>query len=127
LAAVSTESVLDVHAFQRLKAVRFDSFQSMKAVAFCVMWQREGRTIAGVVASGWCGRRTAYNRLRSCRLAGFEPDLVRFPAGDDDGWLALDREWVRANEASNAEVDGLNVVRRLVRGLGKYKDPLDVD
>jgi len=50
----------------------------MRAVAFCFVWQREAKGVPGVVDSGHCGRRTAYNRLDECHLAGLEPELVGF-------------------------------------------------
>ena len=126
---VSTEPVPDVEAFWRLKAAGFDSFQSMRGVAFSAVWQREGGGIDAVVASGWCGRRTAYNRLKSCRMAGFEPQLVMFEMREIDGWLALERQWVREIEKEH-RFDDVGAVGRLfmrLAGTEKYQDSLEVD
>jgi hypothetical protein len=132
LPPVSTDEISDVQAFWRLKAVRLDSYQSMKAVAFSVVWQQSGNSIDGVVASAYCGRRTAFNRLKCCRLAGFEPDYVKYEIRDADAWLALEREWIRGMEDSyERQMENAGVVGRLFMRLAgtadPYRDPLEVD
>lgn len=104
----------------------------MKAVAFSVVWQQNGNSIDGVVQSGYCGRRTAFNRLRCCRMAGFEPDCVRYDIREADAWLALEREWIRGMEASHErQMENLGLVGRLFMKLvgpeEPYQDPLEVD
>ena len=91
---VSTDPLNDVAAFWRFKKIGLNSFRSMRAVAFCFVWQREGGSAAAVVASGHCGRRTAFNRLRECHLAGLEPELVEFQVNTGDHWLAMERHAV---------------------------------
>src|SRR5438876_4998738 len=81
---VATAPLDDGEAFWRLRSRRpltpahraHNSFQAFRVLAFCAVWQRTGGTIDRVVASGYCGRRTAFSRLVSCRNAGFEPELV---------------------------------------------------
>jgi len=78
-------------AFWRLKSrewVGLNSFQAIRTLAFCAVWQREGRTVGGVLASEYCGRRTVFNRLSECRRAGFDPGLLHFPRGGDR-WLDM--------------------------------------
>lgn len=131
LPPVSTQTITDTQAFWRLKALRYDSFQSMRAVAFCVAWQMNGNSIEGVVRSGLCGTRTAFNRLHCCRSAGFEPECVKFDVREADAWLAYEREWIREMERSQArQVDDLSLVGRLLMrmvGPDTYVDPLEVD
>jgi hypothetical protein len=104
----------------------------MRTVAFCAIWQRNGRSIVGVVEAGRYGRRTAYNRLRACRLAGFEPDLVRFTARSVDDWEAEDRHQIALTEQFYQE----DVARRhrlplpirvLAKKPERYRDFLEVD
>jgi hypothetical protein len=97
---VTTDPINDVPAFMRLKSIRLDSYQAIRTVGFCAVWQREGNGVAGVVASGHCGRSTAFNRLRSCRAAGFEPGLVRFKTHSADEWLAEVRHQVTSSMSS---------------------------
>jgi hypothetical protein len=131
---VSTASISDIEAFWRLKSrsLGLDSHQAMRTVAFCAVWQRNGGSIDGVVAAGRYGRRTAYNRLRACRLAGFEPDLVRFTASSQDDWEAEDRHQIAMTEDFYQE----DVARRqrlplpirvLTKKPERYQDFLEED
>jgi len=104
----------------------------MRTVAFCAIWQRHGGSIDGVVAAGRYGRRTAYNRLRACRLAGFEPDLVRFRVQSEDDWEAEDRHQIALTEQFYRE----DVARRerlplpirlLTKKPQRYRDSLEED
>jgi hypothetical protein len=101
---VATKPLTDIRAFWRLKSrsLGLDSHQAMRTVAFCAVWQRSGHSIDGVIAAGHCGRRTAYNRLRACREAGFEPDLVRFTVQSADDWEAEDRHQIASPRPSTA-------------------------
>jgi hypothetical protein len=131
---VATQPLTDIRAFWRLKArsVGLDSHQAMRTVAFCAVWQDSGHSIDGVVATGRYGRRTAYNRLRACREAGFEPDLVRFTVRSADDWKAEDRHQIALTEEFYRE----DVARRrrlplplrmLASKPRRYQDPLEVD
>jgi hypothetical protein len=105
--------------------------RSMRAVAFCFVWQREGRTVPRVVASGHCGRRTAFNRLDECHLAGLEPELVRFEVHSGDDWLAMEREAVRElEETYRVEVEGKPVrslLWRLVNQAPGWQQDIEED
>jgi hypothetical protein len=129
---VSTRPISDIQAFWRLKSLMYDSYQSMRTVAFCAIWQRNGRSIAGVVEAGRYGRRTAYNRLRACREAGFEPDLVRFTHQTEDDWEAEDRHQVALIETFYREDVARQrsrplLVRLLASKPRRYKDPMQED
>jgi hypothetical protein len=90
----------------------------MRALAFCFVWQREAGKVADIVASGHCGRRTIYNRLRECHAAGLEPELVHFTTHTGDEWLAMERQAVRElEEAYRVEVEGRPVRSLLLRLL----------
>jgi hypothetical protein len=66
----------------------------MRTLAFCSVWQKVGGAVNGVIASGYCGRRTVYSRLRECHEAGFEPDQVRFAYGGER-WEDLEGDQIR--------------------------------
>jgi hypothetical protein len=97
----------------------------MRALAFCFVWQREARGVAGVVSSGHCGRRTAYHRLDECHLAGLEPELVRFEIHSGEDWLTMERQAIRElEEAFKVEVLGKPVrslLWRLVNGTEMWQ------
>jgi hypothetical protein len=98
---VSRERIRDIDAFWRLKShslVGLNSFQAMRTVAFCAVWQREGGSVDGVVASGYCARRSAYYRLEECHAGAFEPGCVDFALDDGERWEELEREGVRGME-----------------------------
>jgi hypothetical protein len=120
-----------VDAFWRFKATGYNSFRSMRAVAFCFVWQREGSEVSRVVASGHCGRRTAYNRLGECHAAGLEPELVRFSVHSGEDWLAMERQAVRElEEAYRTEVLGKPVqslLWRLVNGTEMWQRDITED
>jgi hypothetical protein len=104
----------------------------MRTVAFCAVWQRSGHSIDGVVATGHYGRRTAYNRLRACREAGFEPDLVRFTVQSADDWEAEDRHQIALTETFYREDVArrrrLPLPLRMLAGKPRrYQDSLEVD
>jgi hypothetical protein len=131
---VATKPLTDIRAFWRLKSrsLGLDSHQAMRTVAFCAVWQRSGHSIDGVIAAGHCGRRTAYNRLRACREAGFEPDLVRFTVQSADDWEAEDRHQIALTETFYREDVArrrrLPLLLRLLAGKPRrYQDSLDVD
>jgi hypothetical protein len=93
----SEEAILDAQAFWRLKSralVGLNSFQAIRTLAFCSVWQKAGRAVAGVVASGYCGRGTVFNRLRECRAAGFDPGRVEFADGGER-WEDMEGDLLR--------------------------------
>ena len=100
---MSTAPIRDGDAFWRLHSRRavtpnhrfHNSFQAFRVLAFCAVWQRSGGTVEGVVASGYCGRRTAFSRLASCHGAGFEPELVTWGYRQGDEWEDLEANTVR--------------------------------
>ncbi len=100
---VRTEPLSDVDAFWRLKAIRLNSFQAMRVMAFCSVWQAGAGSVDEVVSSGHCGRRTAFSRLASCRRAGFEPELVQFRINTGEFWEAEEREMIRLLERDYRE------------------------
>jgi hypothetical protein len=131
---VRTTPLSDIDAFWRLKsrALGLDSHQAMRTVAFCAVWQRNGGSVKGVVAAGRYGRRTAYNRLRTCRLAGFEPDLVRFRVQSEDDWEAEDRHQIALTEQFyREEVERRErlppPIRVLTKKPKRYRDFLEED
>jgi hypothetical protein len=129
---VSTVPLTDVQAFWRLKDLRLDSYQATRVVAFCALWQRYRGQMKLVVVSADYGRRTAFNRLRACRAAGFEPELVQFRAGTVDDWAAHDRGAIRDNELWFREelerYARLPLPLRLIRAKPQpYWDPMEED
>ncbi len=84
-----------------------------------------------MVESGYCGRRTAYTRLKWCRLAGFEPDLVRFSLHKGVFWEAEEREMIRHLEddyrAELAEAERRPLLLRLMRSKPKPHPDLTDD
>src|SRR5665213_1487474 len=84
---VTDKPLSDWEAFGRLRAGHaLNSFQAVRVMAFCAVWQRVGGTVDAVVASGHCGVRTAYSRLAECRRSGFEPELVEWRLQDAEWW-----------------------------------------
>ena len=94
---VSDRAIGDIAAFERLHSrqlVGLDSFQAIRTVSFCSVWQRVGGGVDAVVRSGHCGRRTAFYRLEECHAAGFEPGCVRFRYGGER-WEVLEADGIR--------------------------------
>jgi hypothetical protein len=61
---VSTVPLTDVQAFWRLKDNWLDSYQAVRAVAFCALWQQHHGQMDRVVAAAEYGRRTAFSHKR---------------------------------------------------------------
>jgi hypothetical protein len=117
---VTTEPLSDERAYRRLRENRMhNSFTAIRVLAFCSVWQRTGGTSEGVVASEYCGRRTVFYRLDSCRRAGFKPELVSWGLKTGEEWEEYEENFVRHMEDDLvAEMDAYrrgSVVSRLLR------------
>ena len=117
---VRTEALSDSEAFWRLKASRLEnSFTAIRVLAFCSVWQRTGGTVEGVMASGYCGKRTVFTRLLSCHRAGFEPELVEWHVRSGKDWEEYEENYIRHMEDDLArEIDAYNrrpLASRLLR------------
>jgi hypothetical protein len=88
-------------------------------LAFCSVWQRTGGAVEGVVASGYCGKRTVFTRLSSCHRAGFEPELVVWHVRSGKEWEEYEESSIRHMEDQFArEIDAYNrrpLASRLLR------------
>ena len=113
----SLEPIHELSAWDRLRAIGLNSFRAMRTLAFCAVWQREGGTAEAVIKAGHCGRRTVFNRLYECRLAGFEPELVQFVMHDDGFWEGLVLQMVRHLRDEYTEYMRPGLKGRLARGL----------
>jgi hypothetical protein len=113
----SLEPIHEMRAWDRLRAIGLNSFRAVRTIAFCAVWEREGGTAEGVINAGHCGRRTVFNRLYECRLAGFEPELVRFVMHDDGFWEDQVLQMVRHLKDAYIEEMRPTLRRRLLRGL----------
>jgi hypothetical protein len=77
----------DYQAFERLKADRrHNTYRRFRCSPSARFWRRTGGTVAGVVASGFCSRRTVCSRLSSCHEAGFEPEQVEWAIRTGAEW-----------------------------------------
>jgi hypothetical protein len=134
-APVATELLPDLRAYDRLRAGRlFNSYQAIKVLAFCSVWQRSGGTMEGVLRSGLYGRRTAYSRLANCRQAGFEPELVQWRTRTGPEWEDFadlmyrhaDEEYVRElEEYERRPLPGRLIRRRPRRDVDLLEDPAE--
>lgn len=127
---VRTTPIGDLEAYERLRAGRaLNSFQAIKVMAFCSVWQRTGGTITGAIESGNYQKRTAQSRLARCRAAGFEPELVRWDTRTGAEWEEFaDLEYRHANEEyvkRLEEYEGRPAVSRALRRRPRRHPSLD--
>lgn len=122
---VSTEALTDDQAFWRLKAIGLDSYQCMRVLEFCVIWQRHGCSVAAVVERAKRSRATVFNRLRDCHRAGFEPGLVQMTPVAADSWEFLEYTRVEHIKQVHREHMALPRILRMISSPEMRPEPDD--